>query len=144
MNTTDKTDIIMALREVALGIEQDAPNALELMQALGTEMLVLALKTGPALERIEPERVETLVRGEVAAIVDSIGRYHDHFIEESDVLNERLLRQFDPSQAFNEAVNRAIEAKKAAREEIITMTPLQETMFQKYQVPTGLRALRTA
>ena len=144
MNSTDKTDIVMALREVATAIEQDAPNGLDIMQSLGTEMLTLALKTGPALSRIDPERVEALVRGEIAAIADSVGRYHDHFIEESDILNERLLRQFDPSMAFNEAINRAIEAKRAAREEIIALTPLQETMFQKYQVPTALRALKTA
>lgn len=144
MDTTDKTDIVMALREVAKAIEQDAPNALLLMQSIGTEMLVLALKTGPALARLPEEKVEGLVRQEIAAIADSVGRFHDHFIEESDLLNERLLRQFDPAMAWNEAVNRAIEGKKAAREEVVEMTPQQQMMFHKFQVPTTLRALKSA
>ncbi len=41
VGSSEKTDIIMALREVARGMEQGNPDILALMQVLGTELLVL-------------------------------------------------------------------------------------------------------
>jgi hypothetical protein len=142
MEATDKTDIVMALREVARGIEQDAPNALELLQAVGTEMLVLALKNGDS--DMPPAVVEMLARREVMAIADSLARFHQHYVTEVEILNERLVRQFDPAMAWNEAINRAIVAKKAAGEEVVMMTPTQQAMFDRFQVPTTMKRLQSA
>lgn len=142
MTPEDKTDIIKALRDVARGIEQGAPNALDLMQAVGTEMLVLALKDGAS--DIEPARAEALAKREIMAIADSMAKFHQHYATEVEILNDRLMRQFDPAMAWNEAINRAIVAKRAAKEEAIEMTPPQRFMFETYQVPTTMKALRSA
>jgi hypothetical protein len=155
----DKTDIILALRETAKGLEKVALTesvTLEFIQALGTELLVLALKHGPLLDKIngpdvaeadKPAReaaLEMLIRREVAAIADTVATAHEGRIREIDVIHERLMRQFDPAPAFNEAVNRAIEAKKAKGEVAITMTPPQRFSFEQFQVPTLMSALFNA
>lgn len=142
MTPTDKTDIVMALREVARGIEQGSENHLELMRAIGTELLVLALKDGAG--QMPPAVAELLARREISAIADSMARYHANYVTEVEILNERLVRTFDPAMAWNEAINRAIEAKKAAREEIIEMTPPQQFMFKSLQVPATMKALASA
>ncbi len=110
-----KTDIIMAMREVARGMEQGHPDILSLMQMLGTELLVFALKYGPALERIGPEETERLVRREIAAIAHTVAKLHEHQTTEAQIINDRLMRMFDPTLAFNEAINRAITAKQAEK-----------------------------
>lgn len=138
----DKTAIVMALREVARAIEQNAPNYLDLMQAIGTECLVLALKTGAT--DIEPATAEALARREVSAIAQSMAAFHNHYTTEVEILNERLVRQFDPALAWNEAINRAIAAKKAAKEEVVEMTTRQQMMFDSFQKPFGMRALQSA
>jgi hypothetical protein len=142
LTAKDKTDIVMALREVARGIEQDSPNTLELMQAIGTELLVLALKEGAS--DLPPAVAEMVARREISAIGDSMSRLHHHFITEVGILNERLVRIFDPAMAWNEAVNRAILAKQAAREEVIQMTPAQKFMFDSLQVPSTMKRLKEA
>lgn len=52
---------------------------------------------------------------------------------ETDILAESLTRRFDVGSALNEATNRAIEAKKAAREEISELSGSQNKAleFQK-------------
>jgi hypothetical protein len=155
----DKRDIIFALRETAKGLETRAFTegvALELMQAIGTELLVLALKHGPLLDKINgpdvPEKdrpareegLEMLIRRELAAIADTVAATHERRIREIDVIHERLMRLFDPAPAFNEAVLRAIEDKKAKLEEVSTMTPPQRFMFEKMQIPTMMAALFNA
>lgn len=154
----DKTDIVMALRETAKGIEQSVtPNlTLSLMQAIGTELLVLALKNGPLLDEISGEdapaktkalreaALEMMIRIEIKAIADTIASMHEHRIKESDILTERLTRMFDPAPAYNEAINRAIEAKKAKGEEIIELTGTQKWMFDNMQLPSLMSALRNA
>ncbi len=155
----DKLDIIIALRETAKGIEKVALTegvTLEFIQALGIELMVLALKHGPLLDKINgpdvPESdkaaraagLEMLIRRELAAITDTIAATHDGRIREIDVIHERLVRQFDPAPAFNEAVQRAIEDKKAKKEEAITMTPPQRFAFEQFQVPTVMSALFNA
>lgn len=144
----DKTDMVVGLREVAKAIEQGHPDYLSLIQAIATELLVFALKQGPGIERIPPEKVEGLIRREIMAIVDSVSRFHDARIEERDILAERLFRLFDPSLAFNEAINRAIERKKEARQEIdhalLNRSPEQDMMWKKWQLPTLEKALRNA
>lgn len=142
MTPADKTDIVMALREVARGIEQDKPNTRDLMLAIGTELVVLALKEGST--DLPPAVAEMIARREVSAIADSMQRFHSHYVTEVEILNERLVRIFDPALAWNEAVNRAIEAKKAAREEVVMLTPTQQFMFDKLQVPTTMKALSAA
>lgn len=144
MDGKDKADIIVALRECAGALEQGHPDALTLLQALGTEMLVLGLKNGPALASVPEDQVEALVRREVFAVADSIASFHQHKVTEVEILNARLVRQFDPAMAWNEAINRAIAAKKAKREEVIDLTPPQRFMFETYQVPTTMKALRSA
>jgi hypothetical protein len=140
LTAKDKTDIVMALREVARGIEQDSPNTIDLMKAIGTELLVLALKDGSD----RPAVAEMVARREVSAIDDSMKRLQHHFITEVEILNERLVRMFDPAMAWNEAINRAITAKQAAREEVILMTPTQKFMFDSLQVPATLKRLKEA
>lgn len=151
MDTKDKTDIVMALREVARGIEHGDADALSLMQALGTELLVLALESGPRAAEISdaaPDVVEGLIRRELAAIIDTIAMLHQHRIKETDILTERLVRMFDPAMAWNEAINRAIEAKKQAKEtidpQLLYMSPQQKFMFETFQIPTTMKALRSA
>lgn len=155
----DKLDIIIALRETAKGIEKVALTegvTLEFIQALGIELMVLALKHGPLLDKINgpdvpeadrPAReagLEMLIRRELAAITDTIAAAHDGRIREIDVIHERLMRVFDPAPAFNEAVTRAIEAKKNKLETAITMTPPQKFAFEHFQVPTLMNALFNA
>lgn len=154
----DKTDIIIALREVAKGLETKAFTqgvTLELLQAIGTECLVLALKHGPLLDTINkdaPEAdkaareagLEMLIRRELAAIADSVAAAHEGRIREIDIIHERLMRQFDPAPAFNEAVQRAIEAKKDKLITAVTMTPPQKFAFEQFQVPTLMSALFNA
>lgn len=144
MKSTDKADIIKAMRDVALALERGTPNSIDLMQALGTEMLVLALVNGPGLVDIGADRIEALARREIVAITDNIAAFHEHMTTEVEILTERLVRQFDPSMAWNEAINRAIVAKKAKGEEAVMMTPTQKTMFDRFQVPTTMKALRSA
>jgi hypothetical protein len=159
VTSKDKTDIIMALRETAKGIEKVALTegvTLEFVQALGIELLVLALKHGPLLDRINgpttpeadrPAReagLEMLIRRELAAITDTVAAMHEGRIREIDVIHERLMRLFDPALAFNEAVTRAIEAKKAKMETAVTMTPPQKFAFEHFQVPTLMNALFNA
>lgn len=158
MTPKDKTDIVMALREAARGIEQSiGPDlALQVMQVIGTELLVLSLKNGPLLDEIEgenapPEHRETraehlehLIRLEIVAISDTIARLHKHRITESDILNERLTRIFDPYLAWNEAINRAIEKKLAAKETVVQPTEAQKFSFEKFQFPSTMNALLNA
>ncbi len=159
ITSKDKTDIIIALRETAKGIETRAFTegvALELMQAIGSELLVLALKYGPLLDKINhkdvpeadrparEEALEMLIRRELAAIADTVAAAHERRIREIDVIHERLMRVFDPAPAFNEAVQRAIEDKKAKLEEVSTMTQPQRFMFEKMQQPTMMAALFNA
>lgn len=144
MESKDKTDIAMALREVATAIEQDKPGAQHALQSLATEMLVLAVKNAPMLAAIPPADLEALARRELAAIIASVAMFQQNKLTEADILNARLVRQFDPAMAWNEAINRAIESKKAAREEIVMMTSTQDQMFRTYQVPTTMKALRDA
>lgn len=145
---SDKLDMVVGLREVAKAIEQGHPDYLITIQAIATELLVFALKLGPAVEKVPSDDLEALIRREITAIVDSVVRFHEGHIEERDILEERLFRLFDPSLAFNEAVNRAIERKKAAREEIdpalLQRTPQQDMMWKKFQLPTLEKALRNA
>lgn len=142
MDTKDKTDIVKGLRDIARAVEQDAPNAMELLGIAGREMLVQALKANA--DDIPSDEAETIARREISAISTSMAKFHQHQMTEVEILNERLLRQFDPAMAWNEAINRAIVAKRAAREEVIEFTPSQRMMFDKFQVPTTLRALRSA
>lgn len=159
VTSKDKLDIIMALRETAKGIEKVALTegvTLEFIQALGIELLVLALKHGPLLDQIngpdvpeadKPAReagLEMLIRRELAALTDTVAAAHEGRIREIDVIHERLMRMFDPSMAFNEAINRAIEAKKAKLETYSTMTPPQKFAFEHFQVPTLMNALFNA
>lgn len=156
--TKDKTDIVVALRECARGIEQslDPDLTLKVMQSIGTELLVLALKHGPLLVEIEgenappehretrAEHLENLIRVEIAAIADTIAKLHEHRITEGDLLNERLTRQFDPYAAWNEAINRAIAKKLAAKELVVGPSPQQKFAFEKFQFPSTMNALRNA
>lgn len=159
MKTKDKIEIVVALRETARGLEQQVFSdeiAWQVMQALGIELMVLALKNGPLLEQIKGEDVpeeqkaareagfEQLIRRELAAVGDSVATAHEGRIREIDIIHERLVRQFDPSMAFNEAMNRAIEAKKAKMEAIVHMTPAQQFAFRQFQVPTLINALFNA
>lgn len=158
MNSNDKTDIVMALREAARGIEQSIGDslALQVMQMIGTELLVLALKSGPLLAEIEgenapPERrqdradhLERLIRVELIAIADTIARLHEHRIKEGDILNERLTRTFDPYLVWNESINRAIAAKLAAKETVVQPSPQQKFSFEKFQFPSTMNALLNA
>lgn len=143
----DKTQIIMALREVARGMEQGHPDILSLMQMLGTELLVFALKYGPAQERIGPEETERLVRTEIAAIADSIAKLHENRITEASILNDRLTRLFDPTLAFNEAIVRAIDANKADRGKLAEAQELLDGVSGpawRLQIMSVLKALRNA
>lgn len=158
LSTKDKTDIVMALREAARGIEQSiGPElALATMQIIGGELLILALKNGPLLTQIEGENappetrqqradhLEKLIRVEIAAIADSIARLHEARITESDIVNERLTRMFDPYAAWNEGLNRAIERKMAAKEDIPRSTKQQKYAFENFQWPSGMNALLNA
>lgn len=160
ITSKDKTDIILALRETAKGIETRAFTEgvmLEFLQAIGTECLVLALKHGPLLDEINSdadltdkqkkdrgEALEMLIRRELAAIADTVAAMHENRIREIDVIHERLMRVFDPAPAFNEAVQRAIEAKKNKLETAVTMTPPQKFAFEQFQVPTLMSALFNA
>lgn len=154
----DVNDITTALRETAKGLQTVAITEgvkLEFMQALGIELLVLALKHGPLLDEINrdadeaqkaarEEALEFLIRRELAAITDTVASMHEHRIREIDVIHERLMRVFDPGPAFNEAVQRAIEAKKAKGEAAVMMTGTQKWMFDKFQVPSMMNALFNA
>lgn len=144
MDTKDKTDIVMALREVATAVEQNKPGAQHALQSLSTEMLVLAVKNAPMLAGIAPDDAEALARRELAAVVVSIAMFQQNKMSETEIINARLVRQFDPAMAWNEAINRAIVSKKAAGEEIVMMTPTQQKMFEAFQVPTTMKALRSA
>lgn len=150
LSPTDKTDIVIALRKVATGLEQGDSKTFDLLEAIGTELLVLALKhalpAAPLAEAVPmvPEAVEAVARREVSAIGDSVQRFLSHQVTERDILNERLMRQFDPSMAWNEAINRAIEAKKAAKQEVVLMTPQQAFAFEQFQKPSTMMALKNA
>lgn len=150
LSPTDKTDIVIALRKVATGLEQGDSKTFDLLEAIGTELLVLALKhalpAAPLAEAVPmvPEAVEAVARREVSAIGDSVQRFLSHQVTERDILNERLMRQFDPSMAWNEAINRAIEAKKAAKQEVVLMTPQQAFAFEQFQKPSTMMAFKNA
>ncbi len=144
MDPKDKTDIVMALREVATAIEKGKPGAQQALQSLANEMLVLAVKNAPMLASIPADDLEALARRELAAIIASIAMFQQNKMTETEILNARLVRQFDPAMAWNEAINRAIVAKKALREEIVMMTSTQDQMFRTYQVPTTMKMLKDA
>jgi hypothetical protein len=151
LSPTDKTDIVIALRKVATGLEQGDSKTFDLLEAIGTELLVLALKHALPAEPLAegavpmvPEAVEAVARREVSAIGDSVQRFLSHQVTERDILNERLMRQFDPSMAWNEAINRAIDAKKAAKQEIVLMTPQQAFAFEQFQKPSTMMAFKNA
>lgn len=59
------------------------------------------------------------------------------------IIEARLMRLYDPAQAFNEAVLRAIAAKKAKREELYAMSAHQQMAFD-VQRESLTKALRSA
>lgn len=151
LSPTDKTDIVIALRKVATGLEQGDGKTFDLLEAIGTELLVLALKHALPAKPLRdgqvpmmPDAVEAVARREVSAIGDSVQRFLSHQVTERDILNERLMRQFDPSMAWNEAINRAIDSKKAAKEEVVLMTPHQAFAFETFQKPSTMAAFKNA
>jgi hypothetical protein len=136
----DKAALITALREVADAIERDGDASVQLIETLGTELLVAAISHGDQ----EGPQAEALARREIAGIRDNMAAFHQYQVDEAGILNERLMRRFDPQMALNEATNRAIAAKKAARESILLLTPKQEWMMEQFTKPTLARALRNA
>ncbi len=145
---TDKLDIVKGLRMVAQAIEQGAPDHMALMQAIGTELLVLALRYGPNVHEIPDAEFEGLIRREIVAIVLNVAAFHEGKMAEADILTERLVRTYDPSLALTEAMTRAVERKKAAKEEVdsalVHRTPEQEKMWREFQLPMLYRTLRDA
>lgn len=137
--------MVQVLREVAAAIEKGKGNLHELMHAVGTELMVLALKyRPPEVDGPDPEVTEVLVRREVGATLDTILQFHRFQLTERGVLNERLMRVFDPYLAWNESVNRAIELKKTAGERPILPTDQQKWMFENMQLPATQKALFNA
>ena len=61
-------------------------------------------------------RVRALFYREMDAISSNVQSFVKYQTDEAEILNARLSRRYDPGMAVNEAANRAIEAKKAARE----------------------------
>ena len=68
MTPQDKTDIVMALREVARGIEQNSANHLDLMRAIGTELRFRAAANGElGSEAALRDRPDVIVADEIAS-----------------------------------------------------------------------------
>jgi hypothetical protein len=64
--------------------------------------------------KIDSKIVKPLVEAELTGIRRSIIDTYHYRDREQRLINERLTRRFDISQAMNEATNRAIAAKQAA------------------------------
>jgi hypothetical protein len=82
-----------------------------------------------------------LAVAEIDAIAENLERFHAGYLDEVGILNERLTRRFDPALAWNEAINRACEAKKIAKSEMLT--EFQQRAFDVQQRTTK-DALRNA
>lgn len=74
----------------------------------------------------ERENLLPILQTELDALEESVSLTAEYSQRECDILSARLTRRYDPAMAFTEAVHRAIEAKKAARESIMHLTINQE------------------
>ena len=62
---------------------------------------------------------------------------------EGHLITALLTRRYDPSPIWNEAINRAIANKKAAKEDYFELSGAQKAAFERQQ-ETGRKALRNA
>jgi hypothetical protein len=106
-----------------------------MMRRVGASLIVNAEVWDNSGERRNPEQIRRLAGRELAAVAESIRAFDAYQATEADILNARLSRRFDPGMALNEAAERAIAAKKAAKAEhtIKELTPTQQKAleFQK-------------
>lgn len=86
-----------------------------------------------AIATYTPERV---VRDQFARIEVDL----TYAANEEDVIEKALMRRFDPAPIWNAAINRAIERKKAAREDY----PMPNQQAFDLQQRTTRNALRNA
>lgn len=59
-----------------------------------------------------------IIDREVSAVRQSVIAYTEFQVSEQEILTQRLGRRFDLGMALNEATSRALEAKKAAGDEL--------------------------
>lgn len=151
MEVSDRLNIIIALREVATALETKAGDldSRELLKVVGTEMLVLALRDEmQPIDDLPEPLAEKLMRRELSAILHNIARFHKGHVAEGDVLTERLVRLYDPYLAWNEAINRAMERMQKDGVKLdpglLTPSPQQKWMFEKFQLPTTYKALKAS
>lgn len=67
----------------------------------------------------------------------------DYLANESAEIEAALMRRFDIASVWNASINRAIERKRAAREQFVLLTGIQELSFKRQQESTR-SALRNA
>lgn len=84
-----------------------------------------------------------LAEREIDAIRETIVAHFDYQDSEARILSERLARRYDPGMALNEATNRALEAKAAAKAAGMGLTPKQELAL-KFQTESQRRNIRNA
>lgn len=91
--------------------------------------------------RVDPldwERLLPLMVRELDAIEDSVTKRVSWEAAEREILNERLMRRYDPGMALNEAFQRAIEAKKAAKQSLPMGLPGKQSMDYQEDYMRGI------
>jgi hypothetical protein len=96
-----------------------------------------------SVARHKPEAFRDLIRAHAMDLEDACAKTSDHLEAERRIIEQKLMRRFDPSPIWNEAINRAIAAKKEAREPYLMMTGHQDRAFERQQESTR-KALRNA
>lgn len=77
---------------------------------------------------------ERLAKRELDAVQESIRAHFEYQISEVEILSQRLGRRYDPGMALNEAANRAIAQKQAARDPQLTSRQKLALKFQEEEL----------
>lgn len=80
------------------------------------------------------KETERLAKRELAAVQESIRAHFEYQTSEADILSERLSRRYDPGMALNEAANRAMVQKQAARDPQLTDRQKLALKFQEEEL----------
>lgn len=92
---------------------------------------------------IDRQKFSALAGREIDAIRETVVAHFDYQDSEARILSERLARRYDPGMALNEATNRALEAKAAAKTAGMGLTDKQKFALE-FQAKSQLRNIRNA
>lgn len=107
------------------------------------DRLILRLAEGVILRQVpkgvDLDTARALVRREIDLIAGTVHGAITWHRSEVDLLADRLSRRYDPGLALQEATNRAIEAKKAAKAAGNALTTKQEAALELQKITARRR-----